>query len=351
MTWADVSWTERLAGMKPFHKLLVLPLLALHFSQSRSARFAAYAFLFSTTLLLLYSWLSWEWPSLTFAGRAPGVPVKDYIYQGIAFVIAICGFLYLGLMAFWAKRHVATALCAVVVMLFLANFAFVAASRTALLLLPALLALLGLRLLGIRAAIAFLAIFLLVGSLGWALSPALQLRMRPLLTLIVDQSWPKAKSENERRYLWSQSIRIIATAPLIGHGTGTNRALFERAGPNPFPGFALANPHNQTFWIALQLGAAGTALLYLMWFSHLLWFRGPGWAATMGGIIVAQNILASTVNSHLADFTAGWLYILGVGILGGAVLRSPILTRQRLPPTGAAQEPSSRSASATALNR
>jgi O-antigen ligase len=34
-----------------------------------------------------------------------------------------------------------------------------------------------------------------------------------------------------------------------------------------------------------------------------------------------QNFLSSLVNSHLFDFGQGWLYVFGVGILGGTVLR------------------------------
>jgi O-antigen ligase len=34
-----------------------------------------------------------------------------------------------------------------------------------------------------------------------------------------------------------------------------------------------------------------------------------------------QNIVSSLFNSHLFDFTSGWLYVFGVGVLGGMVLR------------------------------
>jgi hypothetical protein len=34
-----------------------------------------------------------------------------------------------------------------------------------------------------------------------------------------------------------------------------------------------------------------------------------------------QNVVASLFNSHLLDFTSGWLYAVGVGVAGGMVLR------------------------------
>jgi len=34
-----------------------------------------------------------------------------------------------------------------------------------------------------------------------------------------------------------------------------------------------------------------------------------------------QNVVSSLFNSHLFDFTSGWLYVFGVGVIGGMVLR------------------------------
>jgi len=36
--------------------------------------------------------------------------------------------------------------------------------------------------------------------------------------------------------------------------------------------------------------------------------------------VVIQNIIGSLFNSHLFDFTEGWLYVFGVGIAGGMVM-------------------------------
>ena len=47
--------------------------------------------------------------------------------------------------------------------------------------------------------------------------------------------------------------------------------------------------------------------------------------ARQGYVVVAQNVLGSLANSHLFDFTHGWLYCIGVGICGG------IATRQGAP--------------------
>jgi O-antigen ligase len=63
-------------------------------------------------------------------------------------------------------------------------------------------------------------------------------------------------------------------------------------------------------------------VLYAMWLVHLLLFRGDGLAAWIGLMVVVQNIFTSLFNSHLFDFHEGWMYVLGVGVAGGMMLRA-----------------------------
>jgi hypothetical protein len=50
-------------------------------------------------------------------------------------------------------------------------------------------------------------------------------------------------------------------------------------------------------------------------------FRQSGLVAWIGLVIVVQNVVGSLFNSHLFDFTQGWLYVFGAGVAGGMVLR------------------------------
>jgi hypothetical protein len=43
-----------------------------------------------------------------------------------------------------------------------------------------------------------------------------------------------------------------------------------------------------------------------------------GW---YGLVIVVSNVVGSLFNSHLFDFSQGWLYVFGVGTLGGVILK------------------------------
>ena len=79
--------------------------------------------------------------------------------------------------------------------------------------------------------------------------------------------------------------------------------------------------------MAIQLGLIGAAVLWALWIAHLLLFRGNGLVAWIGLVVVVQNIVGSLFNSHLFDFTQGWVYIFGVGVAGGVALKNRALER------------------------
>jgi O-antigen ligase len=133
----------------------------------------------------------------------------------------------------------------------------------------------------------------------------------------------EATSAGLRISFWTQSLRFIESAPLLGHGTGSipdqfRRVAGEQSGEHAF--FS-SNPHNQTFAVGIQLGIVGIALLWAMWIAQLVLFRGPGVLAWVGLVIVMSNIVGSLFNSFIFDFTEGWLYVFGVGVAGGLVQR------------------------------
>jgi hypothetical protein len=125
-----------------------------------------------------------------------------------------------------------------------------------------------------------------------------------------------------RLEFWQKSLRFFTEAPIIGHGTGSTRGLFEQAAAGQVGAAAevIGNPHNQTLNIAVQWGSIGIVVLYAMWWFHLLMFRGDGLVTWIGLLVVVQNFFTSLFNSHLFDFHEGWMYVLGVGIAGGMAL-------------------------------
>ena len=134
----------------------------------------------------------------------------------------------------------------------------------------------------------------------------------------------RATSIAERLQYWKSGLGFVADAPWLGHGTGSTKGLYEKAAG--LPGWVagvrvVPNPHNQTLYVAIQWGIPGIAILYAMWISHFLLFRGGGLAGWVGMAVVVQNILTSLFNSHIFDFHEGWMYVLGVGVAGGMMLR------------------------------
>jgi hypothetical protein len=151
MLWADVPWLERLRGLSGFHKLLVIPLLLVQFRRPAQAHYVLVGFLFSCTLLLIFSWASVLWPAVAW-GTYPGVPVKDYIAQSAEFVLCAFGSLHIVLNALKIKRYLIGLAFAGLALTFLINVFYVATSRTQLVVFPFLLVAFGMQRFGLRRA-------------------------------------------------------------------------------------------------------------------------------------------------------------------------------------------------------
>lgn len=322
--WTEVSWRTAFVGLTPFAKLLIIPLLFFHFRRSERGMAVLAAFLISCALLLLVSFIFSAWPKpFGFSGNKYGVPVKDRIIQSGEFVLGAFAAIYLAADFFRAGRRVAALALSLLAAAFLLNLSYVTTSRTALVVMPVLLVLLAVRLFGLKIAVAVVLAGAVLGVAVWASSP--NLRKRVLVVVEEVQAYNterKLSSPGARLHFWEKSIGFIKDAPLIGHGTGSIKHMFEKAavgetGPWERPS---ANPHNQTFAIGIQLGLIGIAILFAMWLAHLSLFLSPGLIAWVGLMVVVQNIVSSLFNSHLFDFTQGWTYVFGVGVAGGMVL-------------------------------
>jgi O-antigen ligase len=214
--------------------------------------------------------------------------------------------------------------CIAAATLFLANFAFAFVSRIALVVAPVLAGLLGWRQLRWRGMLGACVLIGVVGLGAWLAFPNLQTRLNNSI-----EEFHRYRATDERNQIGEHaaylmgSLAIIASAPIIGHGTGSINNEFRRvaAGKIGTAGLVTDNPHNQTFAVAIQLGLLGGVVLWSMWFTHLMLFRGKSVAAWIGLVVVVENIVSSTVHSHLFDSNNGWLYAFGVGVLGGTSLR------------------------------
>lgn len=360
--WSDAAWGTRLYAVFPTAKLLMLPVLFYHFERSGRGIWVMIAFLVSCTLLMIMSWAVTCAPYLTLkpaVDASRGIFVKNYIDQSQEFTLCAVALAYPVVQLSRAgKTWQALALCVISLGL-IANMVFVVVSRTALVTLPILFAGFGLLHLRLRSNLLMLGAAIAVGLVAWLvpfgtiwssvapnlcaahplLKPEMTAARREMLTspslewtfktfsrdyqLYEEEQVPT--SFGERSTYWKYALKFIANAPLVGHGTGSSKGLYEQAAHEPdwargirvFP-----NPHNQTLNVAIQWGVLGVVVLYAMWGVHLLMFRGGDFANWIGLLVVVQNILTSVFNSHIFDFHEGWMYVLGVGIAGGMVLKS-----------------------------
>ena len=324
MLWADASWSERVAGLSGFHKLLCIPLLLAQFRRSTQARWAIIGFLASSVALLVVSWALVLTPGLTWRGRlSPGVPVKNYIMQSAIF--AICAFGLIGQAAqLWHSRRQLSLVLLLLAAAFVVNVVYVEAARTTIVVAAVMLVLFGLRQFAWRGALGAAVIGIVLAGMAWVSSP--YLRDRVSIAVKELQIYGAGDVNNPtglRIEYWKKSVVFIAEAPVIGHGTGTIPMLFRRdATPDTISALMTTNPHSQILAVAIELGALGVAALLAMWLAHLALFRDGTLAAWFGLLVVTYNIVSSLFNSHLFDFSQGWLYVFGVGLTGGMVLRA-----------------------------
>jgi O-antigen ligase len=324
MLWADVSWPERFAGLGGFHRLLTIPVLLAQFRRSENGRWVLYGFLASAVVLLLASWalvlglMSWQ------TNHIFGVVVHDVIAQSTIFLI--CSFALIWFMRdLVLERNWRLAICsAALAASFLANIVFVATSRADIVVLPILIILLGWRWAGWRGAILACVAAGAFAAGTWFSSPYLRERIqRAIDDVEIYRTTHVHNDVGDHIEFLKKSIAFVGEAPVIGHGTGSIPELFRRStvGQTGATAVVSVNPHNQILAVAIQIGALGAALLLAMWVAHLVLFYRTGLMAWIGTLVVVENVVSSLTSSHLFDFVHGWLYVLGVGILGGMIQR------------------------------
>jgi hypothetical protein len=348
MLWSQAPWQERLHGVSPVAKLLVIPFLLYHFQRSQRGAWVFMAFLGSCAVLMALSWIVLLAPGLKLtATQNPGVPVKNYIDQSQEFALCMVALLPFVLTLYRQRRHAAAASCAALALGFAANMAFVVSARAALVYVPVMLAVFAVMHLRRRESVLLFAGVVVAATAVWFTSPYLRGRIADITVEYREYQQNIAASTGRRLEYWQKSLGFFAQAPLFGNGTGSTRALFEReaAGQTGLAAEITKNPHNQTLNVAVQWGLAGVVALYSMWLAHLLLFRGQGLANWIGLLVVVQNVASSLINSHLFDFVEGWIYVLGVGIAGGMTLRSrrgrESLVSEPPPPVERSHDPSS----------
>ena len=329
--WSEAPWGARLYAIGPVAKLLVLPAMLYHYERSLRGTWVFTSFLISCGVLMAFSWVVAFHPQFALKPDAEyGVPVKNYIDQSQEFALCAVALAYPIISLLRTKRFLLAALLTLVALSFVLNMVFVTISRTALVTAPVTLLVFALLHLKWRHVVVGLCLTALLGALVWTASPHLR---NTTSTFVRDYQLYKERNQPTsiglRLEFWKKSLSFLGEAPVIGHGTGSIRGLFEQAATGSkltASAEIIGNPHNQTLNVAIQWGILGVVVLYAMWLFHLLLFVGDSQVAWIGFLVVVQNFATSLFNSHLFDFNEGWIYVLGVGIAGGMVSAMAIRT-------------------------
>ncbi|NIK49605.1 O-antigen ligase family protein [Variibacter gotjawalensis] len=327
--WSEApTWVERFKGVGPFAKLVLIVLVFIQFSRSRRGWWVLLAFLVSCTVVLIVSYATVIFGDGRLGGRTTyyGVPVKDYISQNGQFVLCAVGLLAFAYQRGCVSAYGQAAALIALALAFLFNVFYIQTSRTALVVLPVLCIVFALtRLRAVHAAAVIGSIIVLAGAV-WMSSSTV--RNRVMLTFNEASAYSAHSTDRsstaERLEFWRKSVAIVQDAPILGHGAGSIPTTFARlAKGEGLGGIVAHNAHNQTFNIAIQLGIIGVIMLFAMWITHGLLFRGESLVAWIGLAVVTQNVVGGLFNNHLFDFVHAWIYILGVGVCGGMLMQSP----------------------------
>ena len=324
MAWADVSLLARWKGLDGFVKLLLLPLLLLQFRRSDNGRHVFTGFLVACVALLIASWTVALWPDLPKGSSDYGVYVKSYITQSIEFMICAAGLLYLAVEAAREKRWTKFALTLVLALAFLHDIFFIATGRTTLVVIPVLLVLYGAWRFGAKGLAGALVVTLVVAAGVWASSPYVRMRVDQTFTATERHAHLQhVTSSEERMVFWTKSVRFIKSAPLdrARHRLDPGIVQAFGGGPGRRQRGSLHQSAQPDFRRRHSAWLARRHVLWAMWLAHLLVFRGGGFTAWVGLVLVTQNVVGSLFNSFLFDYTEGWLYVVGFGVAAGMVLR------------------------------
>jgi O-antigen ligase len=278
--------------------------------------------------MVVASWVVAYFPQLTLKGagyESRGVFVKNYIDQSQEFALCAVALAFPIAAMLREKKLGLAFLLGALSIAFVANMAFVIVSRTALVTIPIMLAAFAVLHLRLKTTLMVLCACVVAGAAVWFASPQLETTVGTFRQQYQEYMATGATTSiGQRLEFYRKSLRFFVEAPVIGHGTGSIEGLFVQAaiGQTGAAADVVRNPHNQTLNVAVQWGVLGVVLLYAIWISHLMLFRGEGIANWIGLLVVVQNIFTSLFNSHIFDFHEGWMYVLGVGVAGGLVAKA-----------------------------
>ncbi|MFN0263123.1 O-antigen ligase family protein [Tepidamorphus sp. 3E244] len=328
MLWSNAPLEDVKDHWSKYLKLICLPALILALARGRCPEAALYAAFVGLTILLALSVAHFIWPGLSFwpdDAHVPGVPIRTYTLMNLGSVILAHGLLLFAWREakFGCKKK--AALAVVVALVALAHLLFVVPSRTGVVVLIASLGLLCVQIGGAKHIVVGIGAAVIMSILVYSGVPKVRERFDAIQSeLATSLESGAATSSGIRWEMWRSGIKMVANAPIIGHGIGSLPQLYRSAAAESEHGQLLPteDPHSQPLSMAIPFGAVGVVILLTVWGGQIYYFCQSGSiSAFLGQAVVVQNIVAGLFNSSITAFDLGWFYVTLVGILAAAVWR------------------------------
>ena len=326
---ADLNYSQ--SFFFKYSKLLLIPIVATTLTNDKFRRYAINAFLISTIIVLIISYL-----------KLLGIYPHQDVGQGyIVFRNRIAGSIFMSFGMYWMLLRaiytkgshritwIALSILAAGNVLFLVN------GRTGMVILPVLALMFFYEIYGTRA----LKYLLAIGIAGLLIAynnPSLhQSRLFTIKDEISNsETRGEVTSAGQRMEFYKNTFKLISQHPIFGGGTGsleseyskiieTQRSLQKR----------VPNPHNQYLMTTQELGIFGLIALLAFWFipwrmSYQL--KSVEQEKALRGLIITIAV-GSLFNSLLLDAGEGKFYCLMAGILLSAFIPNQANKNQTKP--------------------
>jgi O-antigen ligase len=319
VAWSPGPFAERLAYLKKYSDLLLIPILGTIFVDATTRRrgLLAFAAALAITLVLSYALAAGApRPPKFITGDAANPTVfKRHITQNL---LMAYGALLFAALAWRAATPLARRAWGALAALAAFNVLFLVQGRTGYVVLAALAILLLFRWLRWRGVLA--AVVLLAATAAAAYSFSKSFHGRVDLAVAGISQWHPDVANNDpvgvRLEFYRNTLSIIRDHPLLGVGTGG----FVQAYAEHVQGSAMGattNPHNQYLLITAQLGIVGLGLLLWLFAQQCRYAARlqPDSYQLLAYALVLSIIVGSFFNSLLIDHSESLFYCWLSGLL------------------------------------
>lgn len=322
--WSDADYTDRFFSAEKYMKLLLLPILAVGFSNKKTRTMAIHAFLAASFLVCILSILKSQ-HVFQYKSVDPGEVFHNHIVTG--YMMAFAAYLS-GLFAIKSRGFKQIGYGFLATLLTYQSL-FVNTGRTGYVVYFILLALLLIQNITSRRVFLSLILFgvLLAGIIFQSPSVLSTGLNRGLDNYYSYHHDNKNTSIGYRLQFHRYAQSLFVSSPWIGHGTGGFSSQFGKDQPIPAWGFKLTDPHSQYWLIASEFGLLGL-VVFFYFFGTLLFLsrRLTEMKPVLLGLLI-PFFIANFSDAFLSNTGIGYLFILFLALCLGELIEPLPLTK------------------------